>query len=112
MLSARWTTKHASLPEKADKACTWIVVTTSEAQRVIYTFYHSDGTTRQNRGSVESAVVAVSPVTCQICTYIQVELAERTFIVYHCDETGKWVQIGSWEIPAPPPPGPPVIIIP
>jgi len=105
-------TKLDALPEKADKACTWIVVATSEARRVIYSFYHSDGTTWQSKGAVEIAVVAVRPAACKICTYVQVKPSEGLFITYHCDPTGKWVQIGRWEILPEPPSGPPVIIIP
>lgn len=104
-----WATKHASLPEKADNASTWIVVATSEARRVIYSFYQSDGATWENRGAVEIAVATARPATCRIGTYVQVEPSEGLFITYHCDPTGRWVQIGQWEIP-PEPPAPPIII--
>ncbi len=113
VLSARWATKHASPPEKADKLCTWIVVTSVEAGRMSYTFYHSDGEKWDNRGTVVIQVVTHTSSPCIPCSYVHVEPMDWLHITYHCDTTGKWVEIGRWETPAPEPePGPPVIIIP
>lgn len=102
-LVTRWTTKHASLPEKADKASTWIVVATSEPQRAIYSFYQSDGATWENTGSVEIALATVRPATCKTGTYIQVEPSEGLFITYHSQRArgvAQWCELGDPQLAA------------
>ncbi len=112
--SPRWATwlaatapKHTALPESPGPRCTWVVVTDRRGNLIVYTFYHSDGTAWQSRGTVEIGVAAVRPAACQVCTYVRVGGTDDMQVTYHCDATGKWVQIGIWGLPAPPPPPPP-----
>lgn len=97
VLFTRWVTKHGSLPAKIDEACTWIVVAVSEARKLSYNFYHSDGEKWVNRGAVAVQIVRQTASPCTHCSYVRVERVDGLHIMYHCDRTGKWVEIGRWQ---------------
>lgn len=98
-----WEYKVAEKGEKlppVGKLCTWTVVVDEpkglRSRTRSYTFFHSDGATWQDMGSLWVPVKSARPATCEHCEYVIVEGTDGKSFLYHC-ERGAWVLLSEWE---------------